>query len=471
MMLHALVSALLPFCPPQSPETATPARAWTFAIYAAIDNNAEADGNFFAFFDGVRRAFADEPGIEIVLFADRSDRYSTNASSLGEDFTDGRLYRVRAGTCERLDGGAEFPEITTTSTWEPDSADPENVRKLLAFAKARYPSKHRALMLYGHADGRAMCPDEQSRHEMGFAQLTDVVPAALSVDLMALELCNMGGIEIAYQWRPGNGGFATRYLVAIPNAGPPLDWDRVFTRVHAGTGKGAVAPADLTPAGFAQLIVEEGGLGRKATAAAGGRRAQAMAHEAVAAYDLERAAAVKKAMDAMAVQLAAGGANAKAICARLRGPGPDGHALDYGRQRLQQDPFVDLYDFSARAAACEALTEQTRAAATAVMAATDEMVLASFGGSELPRFQASRCGVYFVFPPGDDVVRGRDGVERSCWARCRWYSPLPVPGVFGRLHWCRDGAVAGNDVVENWFELLDAWFDGSGANDSNGYRG
>jgi clostripain len=52
---------------------------------------------------------------------------------------------------------------------------------------------------------------------------------------------------------------------------------------------------------------------------------------------------------------------------------------------------------------------------------------------------------------------------------CRWYSPLPVDGVYGRLSWCRDGATAGNGKVENWFELLDAWFDAAGEPGTNGY--
>ncbi|HKB15548.1 MAG TPA: clostripain-related cysteine peptidase, partial [Planctomycetota bacterium] len=183
------------------PPTGDPDRAWTFLIYGACDNNAEEDGNFFSFLDGVRGALADDSGIDVVLFIDRSDKYSTNARTLGEDFTDARLYHVRAAGCTRLAGGEAFPEITLESAYEPDSSDPENVRKFVAFGKARFPARHTALMLYGHADGRAMCPDEQSRHEMGFAQLTRVATEKEAVDLMALELCTMAGVEIAYQWR------------------------------------------------------------------------------------------------------------------------------------------------------------------------------------------------------------------------------------------------------------------------------
>jgi hypothetical protein len=34
-----------------------------------------------------------------------------------------------------------------------------------------------------------------------------------------------------------------------------------------------------------------------------------------------------------------------------------------------------------------------------------------------------------------------------------------VPAVYGNLAWCRDGCTPGDGVVQNWFELLDHWFD------------
>lgn len=453
----AVATALLPAiraqdeppAPASAPAPAAPRPAWTFAIYAAIDNSAEEDGNFFEFLDGVRAAYADNPDVELILFADRSPDYSRNATSLGEDFEDARLYRVRSGACERLDGGPQFPEITTSSRFEPDSADPETLRKFLAFVAAQHPARYQALMLYGHADGRAMCPDEGSEHEMGFAQLTDVVPAELSVDLTALELCNMGGIEIAYQWSPMQAGFSTHFLVAIPNAGPPLDWGRVFARLRAPGAAGTTLAATLTPGQLGELIVEEGG---------NGRRARDESFESVACYDLSQAGAVKQAVDAFAVQLA--GSDSRSALGRARGPGPDGFVLNYAQDRIDQDPFVDLHDLATRAVKSDALSDAAREAAQAVARAVDGFVAASYGGSGLPRFQAGKSGVYITFPVGPDVN----------WKRCRWYTPLSVTGVYGQLAWCRDGAVAGDGVVQNWFELLDSWLDTPGPDEGvNGY--
>jgi clostripain len=462
--LWALAVAVSLLCHDVWPQTAGTVRPWTFLVYAAVDNNAEHDGNFFAFLDGVRAAFADDPGIEIVLFIDRSTKYSTNASSLGEDFADTRLYRIRSGPCTRLDGGEHFPEIKLGGTYEANSADPSNVRKFVAFGKARFPAARYGLLLYGHADGRAMLPDEESRQEMGFAQLTDAVPEAQSVDLLALELCNMGGIEIAYQWRPGTGKFSAKTLVAIPNAGPAMDWGRVFARIRSGAGAttrdGRVDPATLSHAGFGSLIVEECGAGR---------REKHEEHEAIASYDLSQAPAVKAAVDAWARELARTGG--KDALESLRGPGPDGFALNYARNRIRSAPFIDLHDLAQRAATSERFDAKVRSASAAVAKAVDDLVVASWGGRELSRFREGASGIWIVFPDGDEVVSLAREKPARVWSRCRWYTPLPAEGVYGRLAWCQDGAERGNGIAENWFELLDLWFDDTSAapDGTNGY--
>ena len=62
------------------------------------------------------------------------------------------------------------------------------------------------------------------------------------------------------------------------------------------------------------------------------------------------------------------------------------------------------------------------------------------------------------------------GLGRTRWDECRWYSASRVPGVYGSLAWCRDGAKPGDGVVQNRFKLLDSWFDRDRADGgSNGY--
>ena len=440
-----------------------PPHPWTILIYGAADNNA--DGHMLDFLNGIRAAVADDPGLQLVLFIDRHTGFSSDAATLGENFTDARLYLLHEKTAERLDGGAEFPEITLHSTYEADSSDPENLRKFIAFSKRRFPARSYGLVIYGHADGMTMCPDEQCHRQMGIAELTEKVTEEESVDFMALELCNMGGVEIAYQWRPGNGGFSTEILVAIPNAGPPLDWHRIFARIH-GRGHPTAAgrtdcidPVEMSARDFGLLAVEEGGRGRLQAAA---EHPEEAARESVGAYDLLAVEQVKQAVDDLARELAGG--NTKDLFEELRGPGPRGTVMNYVRDRFGERPYVDLYDLLKRAAECDELDAEAREAARAAMEKTDDLVLASFGMSGYPGFEPGKNGVFIVFPDGDQTERRLFAADSRLWQRMDWYLPHGFKrdgASLGSWAWCRDGATAGNSIVENWFELLDSWFDDS----------
>jgi clostripain len=327
-------------------------------------------------------------------------------------------------------------------------------------------------LIYSHANGQTMCPDEQSKHDLGIAQVTDVVSERESVDFLALELCNMAGIEIAYQWRPGNGGFSANTLVAIPNAGPPLDWNRAFARIrspgHATTAEGpTLDPAVMTAEDFGRLVIEEGEKGRREAAK---RRPERVAHEAAACYDLHAAEDVKRAVDAFVVALAH--ANAKEIMGELRGPGQHATVMNYVGGELGSRAYVDLFDLARRAAGCERLDAASRAAAREVMDEVDQLVLASFGMSGYPGFAPGQNGVFINFPDGDAMRPGPLGSPTRVWAAYSWYTPNRGHDVneYGHWAWCADGAVEGNGVVENWFELMDSWYDTLENGGANGYR-
>jgi clostripain len=272
----------------------------------------------------------------------------------------------------------------------------------------------------------------------------------------------MGGIEIAYEWRPGPGRFGADVLVAIPNAGPPLDWDRAFARIRSkGHDASPLAPpfldpATMTAADFGRLVIEEGRRGRELAAKARPERA---AHEAAACYDLRRSKEVKRAVDALAVALAAS-EDAKDYFMEMRGPGPIGDAMTYD----EGGPFIDLYDLCRRTAECDALSDTVRARSRAVMDALGSFVLASFGMSAYEGFESRKNGVFIILPEDDP---GR-------WKQFTWYTPLANREVgkdHGHWSFLADGATPGNGKVENWFELLDAWFDAADdAGGVNGYR-
>ncbi|MFO0982865.1 MAG: clostripain-related cysteine peptidase [Planctomycetota bacterium] len=448
-------------------------RPWTLLIYGAADNNA--DGPILGFLGGVRTAINDDPGFEIILFLDRSDKYSTDKQSLGEDFTGARLYRVRRDRAERLAGDEEFPEITLQSEYEANSADPENLRKFIAFGKAHFPAQHYALIIYSHADGRTMCPDESAGADMGIAQVSDVLTEEESVDFLGLELCNMGGIEVAYQWRPAPGRFGADVLLAIPNAGPPLDWNRIFDRCHTpghvDAGERTIDPAKLSAEQLGILAIEEGYAGRRNAQKQHPDR-EASNFESAGCYDLRRAQEVKDAVDAFARELAK--ANAKEIMKELRGPGPRGIAMNYVHDDLTDRPYVDLHDLLRRATQCAELTAGARDAAAAAMTKVDAFVLASFAMDGYRGFEPGKNGVFIVFPIGDEPVPQVFGSPSRRWRQFLWYTPNagdPKSKIYGSWAWCRDGAKPDDGIVENWFELLDCWFDdpAAGAGGCNRY--
>ena len=416
-------------------------RPWTILLYGAVDNSA--DDPFVEFTDQLRRAIDDDPGIELILFIDRSDRHRKSATFLGDDFTSTRLYRIRKNSVERLSGGAQFPEITRDNDVNLNSADASTLQRFITWGKANYPAERYGLLIYSHADGRSMCPDARTNSVMGIAEPTEKISAKERVDFLALELCNMGGIEIAYQWRPGNGRFEADVLLAIPNAGPPLDWDRAFSRIrspgHAPAKGPALDPARMTAVDFGKLVIEEGRLGRQAHEKPGGMGSK----ESAGCYDLRKAGEVKRAVDALAVALAK--SNSRTDLLEIRNATSQSQLISYS----EDSSYVDLYDLCKRIAASERFPQAVRAAANGVMKSLPGFMISSFGMSGYGQFEDGKNGVFIVLPSG----------RPNSWRYYRWYTPIRGDrNNYGNWSFLKDGATPGNGVVENWFELLESWF-------------
>jgi hypothetical protein len=429
----------------QAPAPAPPPAPWTFLIYGAADNNA--DGHMFGFIRDVRAALAAQPGVEVALFMDRHTKYSDEAETLGEDFTGARLYRLTGGGAERLDGGPELPLARLDAEWEADSGDPAVLGSFVRWGKRRFPARHTALLIYSHADGITMCPDEGDKSEMDLADFAARAGAGSDVDWTGLELCNMGSFEVAYSWRPGSGGFSTGVLVAIPNAGPPLDWARILARFEP----------ELSPLDLGRIAIEEGGRGRLADIMENPQMA-AESRESVSCYDLSRIGEAKSAWDRFAVALAAA-PGAEAVLGGLRDEGEHPAVLNYVDDGFRgEHAFVDASALARRAEEAEELPEPARAAARAAREALDAAIVDSFAVGFYKGFVAGENGIFVTFPDGafkPGSLLGRAIV----WSKYPWYAHCPF---------ARDGATPGDGKVTNWFELLDLWFDEGDAGGVNG---
>ena len=92
----------------------------------------------------------------------------------------------------------------------------------------------------------------------------------------------------------------------------------------------------------------------------------------------------------------------------------------------------------------------------------DEATIYSYGGRDYSGFEKNKNGLAIFFPNG------------YYWQQQLWYSPLDARTVFpdynyyGKLLWCDDDATSDNCIVENWFEMLDYFYDTPSLN-SNEY--
>jgi clostripain len=138
-------------------------------------------------------------------------------------------------------------------------------------------------------------------------------------------------------------------------------------------------------------------------------------------------------------------------------------------------PYFDLYDL------CERIRDDvgnfdvtitgSEGLADNVMTAVDSLVVYSFAGMNFDfntftgTFTNGKNGIHIFCPDGDrSYTSPTYGVQRH-WYFQGWYNSIDIDeninDGYGNLAWCADDAAIGNNTVENWFEMLDYWFDTS----------
>lgn len=232
-------------------------RTGQFCSMGAADNSCEK--HVLNDLAQIQRSFVANQGVEFIVLLDRAGKHSDSKAEFCEDFTGTRLYRLGAKSSERLSGGDEFPEITTESEHNQNSGDPATLKKFVRFGKRTYPARNYVLICYSHGNGVSMCPDQTSGGDEIFpAEISEVLTKEESVNLAVLDVCSMAGIEIAYQWRPGNGSFQADVLVAAGSVGGAAPYDDLLPRLRRADSKStnSLDPATLTARELGALLVE-----------------------------------------------------------------------------------------------------------------------------------------------------------------------------------------------------------------------
>ncbi len=443
-----------------------PPTPWTVMIYGGVDSTAESYilPHLAALKDASRAGLTGE----VVLLMDRVKGASNDKKILGADFDDTRLFRLVEGAWERVEGGAEFPEISLSSTYEADTGDPRTLKKFIRFAKREFPAKRYALLLFGHGESRSACPDTSSEcadsgefeDPLFTAEITEGLTRHEAVDVLWVDVCSFGGIENAYQFRPGPDRFHAQVMVTSASLSSPAPMARVLR--HCGIiqwSKKHEAAPNAAAFGKAALNAISDSLEQRTPIT------QRVERESWGCYDLRKAEAVKGAVDRLAVAIIE--ADGRKVVEDIRGWDDDPLTLNYLYKtdpiRWVSSAHFDLYDLARRIRDDARLSQAIREAAGDVARNVDAMVLASVGMDDYSGFEPGKHGLYIIFPGGVAEIGGS-----PAWSFFRWYHPSDqrtLRAAFGNYDWCRDGATPGNGQVENWFELLDSWFD---VNDENG---
>lgn len=455
--------------------------AWTIMIYGDGDDFV-LEPSLIYDIEEMKRGFVNNQGINVIVLADRIEGVTNDSTAFGEDFADTRLYRISHDKAERIGGGIQFQEITVSSSYEADMGDAAVLQKFIRFCKADYTAEKYALILWNHGTGvhkgtaypsdiyKAVCTDATDGGRLYTAELTDVLTSEDSVDLIGFDACLMGAVEVAYQYRPGNGSFSADVMIASA----PLEWgygwkyDDILARLISGGGDNGendatgggyelyYDPASMTALELGRVIVEEQY-----------DSCSARTDQSMTCYDLSFADDVKDAVDALAVSLYTN--NEQALLEGIRGSytgGANGlfYFDDSSLTSWKSIPMFDLYDLCNRIDA--SFDDGTETCAGAVKTAVDNMVVYSFAGSDFSGFTGGQNGLSIFFPDGSYIVH--DSIidqDVPVWAYMWWYNALDTNiyyaegFLYGKLAWCIDNASESNGNIENWFELLDKWYD------------
>ena len=467
---------------------ATLPKTWTIMIY---QNCADLEVPAFANIKEMISAYHENIGINVILLLDKK---STSGYGIaGCSFDDTRLFAVKSGGLTRINGGAEFPEITSISTYEANMGDPVTLKKFIEFSKNNFPAEHYALIINSHGQGTGgFSSDDKTEDRLHQAEISETLNNSHSIDVLGFNACLMGNIETAYQFRndSSNSGFKAQYLLASPTPEQDVNWcyDNIFARIDKlkggnengedetitdnGIKEKLYDPSVMTPEEFSLIVIEE-------------YRDFMYQYspgvyyltDSICLYDLSKVKSLKEKIDELALSLYANGEREAFENTR-----EDGQMIRYFRRINNNTEFNELekakypfYDIKALTYLIN-LNEDSDFCSTTISKANEisglinNFIIYSYFGNYIST--TDMYGISIFISSSTDNYLG-ENVFKSQW----WYNANDVSGKYskekyeGKLQFCKDGATSGNNTVENWFELMDAWFDGGGNDADGGWNG
>lgn len=448
---------------------------WTFIYYSNADNNLERE--MLSDVEEMKSGLVGGENISLVMLIDRYGVIK-NESVFGEDFGDTRLYEIQRGKTIRLEGFEYFTEINKTSSVELNMGDATNLKRLIQYSKKYFPANKYALFIANHGNGikdnieiyknRSISYDNTNRDFIALGEFTDVLTSAESVDLLALDACLMGYIEIAYQFSPITGvdKFSAEYFLAST----PVEWsngfqyDNIFSRFRTteifgdetdalyGGNELFYSPKTMTGIDIGKVILEE----QKDALENSG-----FYDHSYILLDLKKTEQVKKSIDKISNLVFQ--KQAQLELENIRGSIPNPKINFYFNNSSSTSYYewrdyasFDIYDLINKMNSTPVFVDIS-SDINLCLTMLDELILSSYGGSIYTNYISGKNGLAIFFPYGDAIY-----VYRRHWEYQIWYTPLDASefsSYYGKILWCQDNATRDNGIVENWFELLDYFYD------------
>ncbi|MBP5705707.1 MAG: hypothetical protein J6W76_00360, partial [Spirochaetales bacterium] len=352
-----------------------------------------------------------------------------------------------------------------------NTGDADTFRRFITFCKTYYPAKKYAVFVGGHGIGaveekvsrsneplKAMAQDKGNANEdwIFTAELTDAFDDNESVDLLVLDCCTMGFAEVAYQYRPGNGSFNTKYLLAsLPQqVGAGLFYEDIFKNVTP----------TMSAVEFGKLILTQQEAYIKSTIT------DYWAYSyteivAMALYDCSKIEELKNVIDEAVPYLSDKMFLVQNTASRSCGYWRRSYMTGYA------DYMFDIYDLFTRLSdTTNDLSVYACSKCAEVAQLADDIVLGSFLLKEQTTqyqypFENDHSGIAIFLPQNE-----------SLWRTTLSYNSNYIPDVkdamgitmngYGNFAWCIDGCEPSDNIADNWFELLDSWYDTT--NDESG---
>ncbi|MDC7226398.1 MAG: clostripain-related cysteine peptidase [Spirochaetales bacterium] len=439
--------------------------AWTFMIYLDGDNNLDSYSvtDFNEMKAGV--LVSENTNMNIIVLYDRwasGSGWSVSEDSEGGLDSGARLYKVNSTETIRL-----YPEYDTivlpsgTET-ELNMGDPEVLSDFISYCATEHEADHYALILWNHGAGarsilseepvsRQICSDDDTGSGSGtdilymnevqqaIADAVAGVPISGGLDLVGVDACLMGTVEVAYELRN-----LTYVYAASMNSEGAAGWDYedLFGRMKDDqTGTSAEELGKLIVSSFKDT-------------------ADTSITPTMSAVSTEHMEYLKDSIDSLAVAFYS--ADSQAVVEDIRDEAVDFFDDDWASDAIS-NPYHDLNDI------CwyvinneEYLTAGTTAAAEDVLYELGRSVICAYAGSGLGNYYGLGTdverGLSIFFSKGDEEY---DNYPH--YAYQYWYTDIALADLYttydeddGNLDFCTSDT---DGTVETWREMHEVWYD------------